>query len=214
MVIDRAESVEAPQRAAADCALIALAPEKEINSFLLAAEQYRSKFLGLARRLTRNPEDAEDIVQHALLKAYKGLHRFRGEAQMSTWLRTIVQNTALEHLRERKRRVFVSIENFFEEDGFVVTRDFPDPQRNPEEQCERDEMIEALRAEVGRLSPAARDAVQICLLEECSQTQAACALNTSSSAIKASVCRGKRILTRTVLKRLQRSNGSPHFDRG
>jgi RNA polymerase sigma-70 factor (ECF subfamily) len=49
---------------------------------------------GLAYRLTGNEEDARDVVQEAYLRAYKGLHRFRGDAQFSTWLYRITANCA------------------------------------------------------------------------------------------------------------------------
>jgi RNA polymerase sigma-70 factor (ECF subfamily) len=49
---------------------------------------------GLAYRLTGNEEDARDVVQEAYLRAYKGLHRFRGDAQFSTWLYRITANAA------------------------------------------------------------------------------------------------------------------------
>ena len=55
--------------------------------------------------MTTSTDDAEEIVQHALLKAFANLSRFRGDAKMRTWLHSIVLNTAREHLRNQKRRV-------------------------------------------------------------------------------------------------------------
>ena len=83
-------------------------PEGRIQEFLETAERRRPQLLRMARRLTNSNEDAEDIVQEALMKAYKALEKFRGESQMSSWLGAIVQNTAHEHLRSRRNRVFVS----------------------------------------------------------------------------------------------------------
>ncbi|HET9444546.1 MAG TPA: RNA polymerase sigma factor [Acidimicrobiales bacterium] len=48
----------------------------------------------LALRLTANEEDASDVVQEAYLRAYKGLKKFRGDAQFSTWLYRITANCA------------------------------------------------------------------------------------------------------------------------
>ena len=59
----------------------------------------------LAYRLTGNEEDARDVVQETYLRAYKGLKRFRGEAQFTTWLYRITANCASTHLgRRRKHR--------------------------------------------------------------------------------------------------------------
>lgn len=57
----------------------------------------------LAYRLTGNEEDARDVVQEAYLRAYKGLKRFRGDAQFSTWLYRITANCAATHLGKRRR---------------------------------------------------------------------------------------------------------------
>ena len=60
-------------------------------------------FYRRAYRLLGNTADAEDAVQDALLAAYKHLHQFRGQSQMSTWLHTIVANCARMQLRKRSR---------------------------------------------------------------------------------------------------------------
>src|SRR5687768_17894538 len=57
----------------------------------------------LALRLTGNEEDARDVVQEAYLRAYRGLDKFRGDAQFSTWLYRITANCAATALGKRKR---------------------------------------------------------------------------------------------------------------
>ena len=57
----------------------------------------------LAYRLTGDEEDARDVVQDAYLRAYKGLRRFRGDAQFTTWLYRIVANCASTSLSKRSR---------------------------------------------------------------------------------------------------------------
>ena len=57
----------------------------------------------LAVRLTGNEEDARDVVQDAYLRAWKGIGKFRGDAQLSTWLYRITANCASTHLSRRRR---------------------------------------------------------------------------------------------------------------
>lgn len=57
----------------------------------------------LALRLTGHEEDARDVVQEAYLRAWKGIRRFRGDAQFSTWMYRITANTAYTHVNRRKR---------------------------------------------------------------------------------------------------------------
>ena len=58
----------------------------------------------VALRLLQNPDDTDDAVQEAFLSAYRNFDKFRGDAQIGTWLHRIVVNAALGRLRKRKRR--------------------------------------------------------------------------------------------------------------
>jgi RNA polymerase sigma-70 factor (ECF subfamily) len=179
-----------------------------VNEFLDTVERRRPQLLRMARRLTNSTEDAEDVVQEALMKAYKALARFRGESQMSSWLGAIVQNTAHEHLRSRRNRVFVSIEYLNKQDNEVVEIDLPDPGKNPEETWQSREMEGILREEVSKLGMVCRRAIEICVLDESPQLEAAQALNLSVATMKSRVFRGKRILGRTVSRRLAARHGA------
>jgi RNA polymerase sigma-70 factor (ECF subfamily) len=57
----------------------------------------------LAFRLVGNEEDARDVVQETYLRAYKGIGKFRGDAQFSTWLYRITANCAATHLGKRRK---------------------------------------------------------------------------------------------------------------
>jgi RNA polymerase sigma-70 factor (ECF subfamily) len=182
--------------------------EDRLREFLETAERRRPQLLRMARRLTNSNEDAEDIVQEAFMKAYRALAKFRGESQMSSWLGAIVQNTAHEHLRSRRNRVFVSIEYLSKQDNEVIEIDLPDPGKNPEEIWQSKEMEGILREEVSKLGMVCRRAIEICVLDESPQQAAAQALNLSVATMKSRVFRGKRILGRTVSRRLAARHGA------
>jgi RNA polymerase sigma-70 factor, ECF subfamily len=160
----------------------------------------------MARRLTQCNEDAEDILQESFMKAFKALSRFRGEAQMSSWLGAIVQNTAHEHLRSRRGRVFLSFEYMSRDDNDVVEFNLPDPGKNPEQAWESREMENILREEVSKLSFVCRRAIELCVLDERPQLEVADSGNLSVATMKSRVFRGKRILARSLAQRL----GSRH----
>lgn len=176
--------------------------EGRLREFLETAERRRPQLLRMARRLTDTNEDAEDIVQESIMKAFKALARFRGESQMSSWLGAIVQNTAHEHLRSRRGRVFLSIEYLSKDENEVVEINLPDPGKNPEEVCESREMEGLLREEVGKLSHVCRRAIEVCVLDEQPQFEAASALNLTVATMKSRVFRGKRLLGRSLSRRL------------
>lgn len=173
--------------------------ESKLANFVEAAEQRRAHLVRLARRVTPCNEEAEDIVQEALLRAFRSLPRFRGEAQMSTWLQAIVQNAAREWLREQKGHVLLPLER--RSDGDPLPLDFPDPGHTPEECCERAERQRILRSELEKLSAGCRSAVQLCILEEATQRTAAEALQVSVVAVKARIFTAKRLLREAILQR-------------
>ena len=76
--------------------------------------------LSVARRFLHDEELARDAVQDAFLSAFRAIHAFDGDAQLSTWLHRIVVNAALMKLRTRRRKPEQSIEPMlpaFAEDG-------------------------------------------------------------------------------------------------
>src|ERR1700704_5526001 len=91
-------------------------------------------FYKRALRFLGNRPDAEDAVQDALLSAYKHLGQFRGQAQLSTWLTTIVTNAARMQLR-RRRGSHLSLDEQQGEDGLTLSERLPDSRPDQEEVC-------------------------------------------------------------------------------
>jgi len=95
----------------------------------------------LAYRLTGNEEDARDVVQDAYLRAYKGLKRFREEAQFSTWLYRITANCASTTLSRRTKN---SHDDLDDDDTVADERRDYDPQARAEMSLERDRVSAAV----------------------------------------------------------------------
>ncbi|HSR16275.1 MAG TPA: sigma-70 family RNA polymerase sigma factor [Gemmatimonadales bacterium] len=57
-----------------------------------------------ALRMTRNPADAEDVLQEALLKAFRGYHTFKVGTNLKAWLYRILTNTFINRYRQQSRR--------------------------------------------------------------------------------------------------------------
>ena len=90
-------------------------------------------------------------------------------------------------------RVFVSIEYLNKQDNEVVEIDLPDPSKNPEETWQTREIEDILREEVSKLGMICRRAIEICVLDESPQLEAAQEMNLSVATMKSRVFRGKRI---------------------
>ena len=73
--------------------------------FELVARESRSFLMQIAVASTRNPIDAEDIVQEALMRGFRGINQFRGDCPLRIWLSRIVARVAINHHRSLSRRL-------------------------------------------------------------------------------------------------------------
>ncbi len=78
-------------------------------AFNLIVRKYQESVYWHIRRLVITHEDANDIVQDVFVKAWRGLHKFRRDAGLYTWLYRIATNEALSFLKKKKRRMFLSM---------------------------------------------------------------------------------------------------------
>lgn len=77
--------------------------EGETELFALLADRYGQAVHALVYRIVGNPEDAEEVTQEVLLKAFAKLADFRGRSSFATWLHRIACNTAVSFVRRRIR---------------------------------------------------------------------------------------------------------------
>ena len=78
--------------------------EQRRDRFERDAMQYVDQLYSGALRMTRNPEDAEDLVQEAYARAYSSFHQYRPGTNLRAWLFRILTNTYINIYRKRQRR--------------------------------------------------------------------------------------------------------------
>ena len=100
-----------PDRSAVpDAEIIQLVLGGEIDAFDELVCRTRRPAYRLARRITRNHEDADDVVQDSYVKAYRALARFEAGRAFGPWFLTIVARSALSQIRQRTRRASVPLD--------------------------------------------------------------------------------------------------------
>ena len=82
--------------------IIAKVKQGDMVAFNALIDEYKSMAFTLALKLMKNREDAEEVAQDAFVKAYTNINQFEGKSKFSTWLYTIVYNTALTRLRKKQ----------------------------------------------------------------------------------------------------------------
>ncbi len=163
---------------------------------------YGGRLLAVARRFTRNDEDAQDVVQSAYLSAFRALNDFEGACQLSTWLHRIVVNTALMKLRSRRRKPEESIEALlpaFQEDGHHVEQ-FSEWSAPADQLLERKETRAAIRACIEQLPENYRAVLKLRDIEELSTQEVAGMLGMTPTAVKVRLHRARQALS-TLLRK-------------
>ena len=163
---------------------------------------YGGRLLAVARRFTRNDEDAQDVVQSAYLSAFRALSDFEGACQLSTWLHRIVVNTALMKLRSRRRKPEESIEVLlpaFQEDGHHVEQ-FSEWSTPADQLMERKETRATVRACIEQLPENYRVVLKLRDIEELPTQEVAAMLAMTPTAVKVRLHRARQALS-TLLRK-------------
>ena len=154
-------------------------------------------FYRCALRVLGNAADAEDAVQEALFAAYRHIDQFRGQAQMATWLTTIVRNCALMQLRKRPRQIHLSLdEPTGEEEQHFVFERLADEHPSPEDDCRNFELCARLHKSVARLSPTLRRTFQLRVMNGFSILETAHILGLPRGTVKAQLARARAKIAR------------------
>lgn len=141
----------------------------------------------LAYRLTADEEDARDVVQETYLRAHRGLKRFRGDAQFSTWLYRITANCASTHLGRRAKHRH---DELADDAPVADERLEVDPQRRAENEALR----VRLRSAIDRLPPRLRAVVVLRDVYDLPHEAIAKELGISETATKVRLHRARRRL--------------------
>jgi RNA polymerase sigma-70 factor (ECF subfamily) len=140
----------------------------------------------------KNEADAEEVVQEAVLKAFKALPRFRQEAKFSTWLIQICINEAKMKLRKDRRHLYESIEEGQQNDeGDYIPKDFADWREIPSEALEQKELRKALTQALDSLPEKYRTILILRDVQQLSITETAQVLGLSEANVKTRLCRAR-----------------------
>jgi RNA polymerase sigma-70 factor (ECF subfamily) len=189
-----------------DALLVAAAKARDTRAFERLVERHERRVFSTAQRITRNREDAEDVVQQSLHKAFVHLKKFEGKCLFSTWLTRIAINEALMLLRRKRGSHEVAIEESSTKSESALTLDFLDSAPNPEDSCLGREQEQILSAALNRLRPGIRKAIELRELDELSTEETALVMGLSVAAVKGRVFHGRRKLRETLRQ-------SPKVDR-
>ena len=181
----------------ADADLIRRLKAGDEDAYAVIVRTLGGRMLSVARRFLHDEDLARDAVQDAFLSAFRAIHTFDGDAQLSTWLHRIVVNASLMRLRTRRRKPEQSIEPMlpaFAEDGHHASRPVVAWTDSAEQTLLRREARAQVRAAIAGLPESYRTVLMLRDIEERSTREAADLLGITENALKLRLHRARQAL--------------------
>ncbi|MCL1873526.1 MAG: sigma-70 family RNA polymerase sigma factor [Clostridiales bacterium] len=180
--------------------LIQRAKQGNIEAFEELIGKYQQKIYNTAYRMVGNYHDALDISQEAIIRIYKSLGGFRGEAAFSTWIYHITANACRDELRRKYRHFEGSLDEWISDDeGNAVPREVADLSHSPEKALDEQEVALYLQTLINQLNPEYRMAMVMREQMNYSYQEIADILQISIGTVKSRISRARKILQEKIL---------------
>lgn len=173
------------------------------RDFEQRADEVQSRAYRMAMQLTRNPSDAEDLVQDTMLKAWRAYDSYIPGRPFLNWLLKIMQRAFLD-LRRRANpiRKAESLQSMVSpSDGEVQEIPVTDDGPTPEEELFHHEWTRQLHLALDELPPVYREAIVMADLEELTYAEIADAQKTTIGTVRSRIHRGRKLLREIIQKK-------------
>ena len=188
--------------------------QSKVQELIDVITHHAGRFRRIALGHLSNAADAEDAVQDALLSALTHVHQFRGQAKMSTWLTTIVINSARMKLRRRLTSVQFPLDETDGHHDLPLASAVSDTRPGPEEAYRKREIAETLAQATTRLSPTLRMTFQLRDIDGLSIRETADLLGVPAGTIKARLGRARVRLREVMGDSMRRKREGSHSRAG
>lgn len=173
--------------------LVAKAKAGDFDAFTQLVEKYQQRVLSLAKRMTGNEHDAEDILQETMLKAIDKLDQFRGDSSFGTWIYSIALNEGRAFLRKEQRADLQPLDDFLPSSGPGSPKELNE-WHNPHTEMEREQVRKVLEDAIDELRAEYSIPFILRYVEEMSVKEVAKVMQLSEAATKSRILRARLFL--------------------
>ena len=177
-------------------------PNEDLRRFQSMVGDTRRRAYTMALQLTRNPSDAEDLMQDTYVKAWRGFDTYMPGRPFLNWLLRIMQRAYLDaRRRDNPIRKAESLNSMVSpSDGEVQELPIADEGPTPDERVMSGEFHAALLGALDELPEVYRSAIVLCDLESLSYSEIAERQSTTIGTVRSRIHRGRRLLREILLK--------------
>nr|WP_041720893.1 sigma-70 family RNA polymerase sigma factor [Alkaliphilus metalliredigens] len=190
-----------------EATLIEKSKDGDSESFEKLILQHQKKAFNIAYRMLGNLEDANDVTQEALLKAYRAINRFQEKSSFSTWLYTIVTNTCVDFIRKNRKTKVVYLDREYEGEEGQYKREVYDDENGPEELLEKKEVQRLIHDAINLLNYEQRKVIILRDIEGFSYREIAEILDCAEGTIKSRINRARSNLKNLITEKIRGKEG-------
>ncbi len=180
--------------------LIRRAQGGDRSAFDALIAKHSTRAYQYAFRLTRNPEEASDVVAEGFVRVYNAIQNFKGQSAFTTWLYRIMTNCFLDIRKKEKSRQAISIESALVTSEGDVEMQIEDEGASPHEATERSEREVRFEKAVAKLPEYQRSMIVMYHGEMMSYEEIAAALDLPIGTVKSRLNRA-RLTLRDMLQK-------------
>jgi RNA polymerase sigma-70 factor (ECF subfamily) len=177
-----------------DAELASRAARGDAVAFEAIMRRHNRLLFRTARSILKRDAEAEDALQEAYLRAWRGLQAFRSDAGLSTWLVRIVANEALERRRRKTAQIIPLDAAMNSTEPEIQDSLSDDPDHRPEELAMRGQLRKLLEARIDLLPEAFRIVFMLRVVEEMSVEEVSQALGIAEATVRTRLFRARSLL--------------------
>jgi RNA polymerase sigma-70 factor (ECF subfamily) len=186
-----------------DAELVQLARQRDSGAFRVIMRRHNRRLYRVARAVTRDDSEAEDVVQEAYSQAFAKLGKFRGDSSLATWLTRIALNEALGRLRRRRPTVELStLDAENQNDAHVIQFPLMTSNCDPERAVAQREIRRLMERAIDDLPETFRIVFVMREIEELSVEETAGFLGVPQATVKTRLHRARRLLRQALDEQL------------
>ncbi len=193
-----------------DVRLMLCVREDVPGAFAELVNHYQQRLVAVMHHLVGNADEAEDLAQEVFLRVYRARKKYRARSKFATWLFTIANNLALNHLRSRRRSPVVRLQTH--DSGPLGPRPAEqlvhDSGAQPMRRIQQEELAAVIRQALDNLNERQRVAVILNKYEDMNYAEIAEVMGLTVKAVKSLLCRARSNL-REALKEYIYMDGEP-----
>ena len=186
-----------------EVSLIKQSKAGNIESFEQLITKHQKRAFNIAYRMLGNPEDANDVTQEALVKAYKGIKNFKGKSSFSTWLYTIVNNACIDFIRKNRKANIVYLDQEYETEEGAYKIQLSNNENTPEQLFEKKAVQKLVHRSIGELDYNYRKIIVLRDIEHFSYREIAQILGCPEGTVKSRISRARNNLKAIIGEKLR-----------